>query len=782
MQLKMNTGITWTQLELTGLLEDEDSKVFFERSRRHLGLHPFHLTDMNAALNEILSGTLNNYDSELNGIVLSYKNPKLLTPLGNILYDTYYIHVDIVADFYVFRPEIGCSLRGFVNKKSNGHVGILVHKAFNVSVPKPDNVKEWPGDKVISGQEVRFTVKFLDFDGRIPYIRGILDPVHYLDGCKLFNADFDEALDMEPYVDFNERNYEEEDQVTVTSKKRLKNFDIGLEIHEPKQKKSKDRQKLSRSYTDFINEDDDTPKKKIKKSKLSNLDNDELIDVDIKPKKTSISNKRSNVTTEDGVPKKRGRKSKMSFVEDEVASSYDNLDETGETFDNNISIKNESIKKRSKRSGPLALESDDSSDTSIMSENTGNSKSAGSIKKENEQKESLKKSSKKSNIGQLSTSGNANVSETPTKRHSRKSHEKRDNLSSINIKSEKSILSNSSDTEQEEKEIISKKRLKRSFDESDGMTNISVKCEDSPKKRHKKSGLIDGETMPESSPNEHIVRPGWHDVCEKYEDAPKRRSKKLNHTHPSILSDVKIKSEDTVTGIGNSDDDEEMSLRYIQAWSQSSNNAAEDIEDTVSRKRFKKIKPDTSDIEDIYDMRVKPEKCTPPTETTTTEQVEIKSPKKHSKKSKLSNSSFNDSIDIATQSEQEEYLKPEKKVQSRSPKKHIKESDTPIQDIDDLRKIKIKSEREDNFNYLNHSKEEKTQRKSLKKEPEIYETVNLIDEDILSFNDKSERDASNSLKKTMTKSKLSLKNDIVVLDSDLEEESVPDFGHLRRLF
>lgn len=48
----------------------------------------------------------------LKGLVLDYKNPKLLSSLGGILHDSHFIHVDIEADFYVFRPEIGSPLSG----------------------------------------------------------------------------------------------------------------------------------------------------------------------------------------------------------------------------------------------------------------------------------------------------------------------------------------------------------------------------------------------------------------------------------------------------------------------------------------------------------------------------------------------------------------------------------------------------------------------------------------------------------------------------------------------
>lgn len=64
MKFRPYTGITWSLLELAGLLEDEDSHLHFERMKKHIGLHPFHMNDLGAALNEILSSGLNAYDSE----------------------------------------------------------------------------------------------------------------------------------------------------------------------------------------------------------------------------------------------------------------------------------------------------------------------------------------------------------------------------------------------------------------------------------------------------------------------------------------------------------------------------------------------------------------------------------------------------------------------------------------------------------------------------------------------------------------------------------------------
>jgi hypothetical protein len=64
MGFKTITGIQWTNLELRGLLEDEDSCVYLEKIQKHLGLHPFHLTNLNEALREILNASLNFYDPE----------------------------------------------------------------------------------------------------------------------------------------------------------------------------------------------------------------------------------------------------------------------------------------------------------------------------------------------------------------------------------------------------------------------------------------------------------------------------------------------------------------------------------------------------------------------------------------------------------------------------------------------------------------------------------------------------------------------------------------------
>ncbi|OAD53725.1 DNA-directed RNA polymerase I subunit RPA43 [Eufriesea mexicana] len=218
MKFKAYTGITWSVLELTGLVEDEDSHVYFEKFKKHLGLHPFHLTNLNVALNEILSSNLNSYDPDLKGFLLAYKNPKLLTPLGEIFHDTCFIHIDIEADFYVFKPEVGCTLKGIVNKKGLGHIGILVHKAFNVSISKPDDEENWPGDDLEIGQEVRFSITLLDFTSKLPFIRGVFNSNDYLRGCKLVQK----SINNKRSSSVNKMQNDVENQANRISEKNVK--------------------------------------------------------------------------------------------------------------------------------------------------------------------------------------------------------------------------------------------------------------------------------------------------------------------------------------------------------------------------------------------------------------------------------------------------------------------------------------------------------------------------------------------------------------------------------
>ncbi|KAL6429312.1 hypothetical protein ACFW04_008192 [Cataglyphis niger] len=235
MDSQTNKKITWSLLELTGLLEEEDAHVHFERTTKHLALHPYHLSNIKQGLNQILKSSLNCYDKELKGFMLAFKHPKLLNNFGELLYDSPFIHVDIEADFYLFRPMIGSFLKGIVNKKGLDHIVVLVHKIYTISIPKPDNIEEWLGDLVEIGQEIRCCVNQVNYKSKPPFICASLNS-DYLQGCRLSES-INNVYNMENVIENHnldstiklEKTSEisEDDTISVKEKK-----------HRKKQKKS----------------------------------------------------------------------------------------------------------------------------------------------------------------------------------------------------------------------------------------------------------------------------------------------------------------------------------------------------------------------------------------------------------------------------------------------------------------------------------------------------------------------------------------------------------------
>lgn len=80
-----------------------------------------------------------------------------------------FMHVNVDADFFIFKPDVDEILDGIVIKKAADHIGALVHNAFNISIPKTD--KNWLGKNIQLGQEIRMKILYTNFEGRLPYIK-----------------------------------------------------------------------------------------------------------------------------------------------------------------------------------------------------------------------------------------------------------------------------------------------------------------------------------------------------------------------------------------------------------------------------------------------------------------------------------------------------------------------------------------------------------------------------------------------------------------------------------
>ncbi|XP_063362078.1 DNA-directed RNA polymerase I subunit RPA43 [Cydia amplana] len=173
----MSTIIKFNLKELRKLANDKNSCVVEKKVTQNLALQPWCLGNLQESIKNLLDYKIGKFDKELNGILLSYKNLRVLTNVGAIRNDGSDIQFQVQADYFIFQPYVGATLKGLVNKKSNTHLGILVHRVFNVVIPRPTEEpgNEWIGSVVQEGQVVLFRVVVLDLYGALPYIRGELD-------------------------------------------------------------------------------------------------------------------------------------------------------------------------------------------------------------------------------------------------------------------------------------------------------------------------------------------------------------------------------------------------------------------------------------------------------------------------------------------------------------------------------------------------------------------------------------------------------------------------------
>lgn len=230
---KVTTNILFDKDFLNKLRNDPNACVDICKETYHLALHPFHLTDVKASIKLLLNEKIAKYDKKLCGILLGYQNIQVLSSAGAINFDSCFIHFNIQAEFYIFKLDIGQILTGVVNKKSKDHIGCLVHKTFNVSLPRPENCENWLGHSAQLGQDVQFEITFTNLDGKLPYIRGKI--------LSVASDDSGFSTSEEPIIKSDEIERTEKSKKKKKRKRDDSSFDENTDdiICKPKEKKAK---------------------------------------------------------------------------------------------------------------------------------------------------------------------------------------------------------------------------------------------------------------------------------------------------------------------------------------------------------------------------------------------------------------------------------------------------------------------------------------------------------------------------------------------------------------
>lgn len=148
----------------------EASPFFEQTSSLYLPLSPIcQQYPLQGICAEHLSPLILNYYPPLNGVVLSYSNPKLSAappegpeedgdegegPVLAQSIDEYAASfVWVTADFLIFRPRRGCRIEGWINLQNEGNIGLVCYNFFSASIEHKRLPKEW---KWIRGGTGRF--------------------------------------------------------------------------------------------------------------------------------------------------------------------------------------------------------------------------------------------------------------------------------------------------------------------------------------------------------------------------------------------------------------------------------------------------------------------------------------------------------------------------------------------------------------------------------------------------------------------------------------------------
>ncbi|XP_071120447.1 DNA-directed RNA polymerase I subunit RPA43-like [Mytilus edulis] len=271
-------------------------------SKRHIVLPPKFFNSILQGVREHLNSELQLVASWTDGVLMAYNNVKILETVGRIFDESPYIHFNVNADFIIFRPEVGCLLKGIVNKKSTYHVGCLVHQCFNASIHKPRDLEsEWEGTQLQIGEEFIFKVTNIYTNNGVLSLRGNIHiektpkkkkkskkkSIETADGSLKDNED--DLCKGDGFVsDSNTSNGDSgigdislikpQKRKKTTNEEANNNLDINNDSETPKHKKKKKHKNEEDSYEnglDITDEDSTSQKKKKKKHKHDNINDHE---------------------------------------------------------------------------------------------------------------------------------------------------------------------------------------------------------------------------------------------------------------------------------------------------------------------------------------------------------------------------------------------------------------------------------------------------------------------------------------------------------------------------
>ncbi|KAF9071129.1 hypothetical protein BDP27DRAFT_1291887 [Rhodocollybia butyracea] len=101
-----------------------------------VSISPVFSNNPRAGVEEMLDSMIMRYIPALDGVVLSHSNVSFKEDTAAIQADCPFLVCKIIFDATVWRPLVGMKLVGKISLCSPDHISLLVHKTFNVSIPR----------------------------------------------------------------------------------------------------------------------------------------------------------------------------------------------------------------------------------------------------------------------------------------------------------------------------------------------------------------------------------------------------------------------------------------------------------------------------------------------------------------------------------------------------------------------------------------------------------------------------------------------------------------------
>ncbi|KAJ3796192.1 hypothetical protein GGU11DRAFT_789349 [Lentinula aff. detonsa] len=101
-----------------------------------ISVSPVFSSNPRAGIEELLDSMIMRYIPALDGVVLSHSNLTFKEDTAVIQADCPFLVCKILFDATVWRPLVGMKLVGKISICSPDHISLLIHKTFNVSIPR----------------------------------------------------------------------------------------------------------------------------------------------------------------------------------------------------------------------------------------------------------------------------------------------------------------------------------------------------------------------------------------------------------------------------------------------------------------------------------------------------------------------------------------------------------------------------------------------------------------------------------------------------------------------